>query len=305
MQTDHGEENSKALAEIDSSVAFVETLLGRYTWDETERANIAADLNFIHRKRKDKYLNLSIIGEFSSGKSTFINALLRENLLESANLQGTTTANTVIRYAPNYDVIVNFKNGTVERFSDKNLSQSEFKAYIKELTTNQNLASQVEGIIIEHPAEALKGVGGYPIAIIDTPGTNSLERWHEEVTKTAIREISDVSLILTTTDKPMPITLNDFIRENLSDVLQQCIFIATKMDVVREKERESQLDYIRQKISDDFKLADPIVLPYTQMFVLGEADQEYRETYTYEKDDYHLDSQTTHNDREGWEWKYY
>ena len=318
VQLGKDKESLKSLEEIDKSVAFVETLFGRYTWDEAEKGHILEDLDFIRRKRNDKNLNLSIIGEFSSGKSTFINALLRDNLLESANLQGTTTANTIIRYAPDYGIIIKYKDGVAKTFSWKNVRQRvgdsrsiislilscfglfsfifqsltslfrrkktlhEFKERIKELTTNQSEANLIKEIIIEHPAEVLKS----GITIIDTPGINSLERWHEEVTKSAIREISDVSVILTTADKPMPDTLNGFIKENLSDVLQQCIFVATKMDVLREKERKGQLDYIRQKISDAFKLSDPIVLPHTPMFVLGEANQKYRKTYSYERDDH-------------------
>ena len=52
---------------------------------------------------------------------------------------------------------------------------------------------------------------GYPsdflqqgIRIIDTPGTNSLEQWHEDVTKEAIREQADACIILTSAEKPFP-----------------------------------------------------------------------------------------------------
>ena len=311
--------SQQALAEIDDSIAYVQSLLKKYKWERSESAKITKDLDFIVRKRNDKNLYLSVIGEFSSGKSTFINALLREELLGSKNLGGTTIANTIIRYAPQYDLLVNFKDGTTEVYSQRLIDEGKaaqpnwfirlFKGFLNlfrpkgkkkpvgqprpsisletlrerigELTTNEQYARRVKEVILEHPSEYLKS----GIVIIDTPGTN-FEAWHEEVTKTALRDVSDLSVILTAANKPVEDSLKTFIKSN-QDLLEHCIFLATKMDDLRAREREGQLDWIRQTLSGEpLFIKEPVVLPHTPMFVLGEADREYRKTFEYEKSDY-------------------
>jgi len=280
---------SAPLRKIDDTVKFVRKLLEGYGWEQSERESIEAGLEFVARKRNDKNLNLSVVGEFSSGKSTFINALLRENLLESGN-KPTTIAKTIIRHAQKRDVITIFNNGKTKLFSETrernwfvNLFRSmpELRQHIADLTTDPKSAKRVREVIIEHPAEILK----MEIAIIDTPGTNS-ENWHEKITRGVIRDISDVSVILIDANWPVPESLIDFIKENLSDVLGHCIFVANMMDKVEEEEeREDQLSSFKQRLSVGLNITEPIVLPYTPKLVLGEADEKYRLEKPYTKDD--------------------
>ena len=277
--------NLKEIADIDNHIDFLNRLLKKHDWNNTIKQNVIKDLSFIEKKKKDKNLNLSVIGEFSSGKSTFINALLRDNLLEADIIQGTTVASTVIRYAPKHAIIINYKNGKQSRFvpeDTSNFSMRQMREYVKELTTNEKNAKSIKEVIIEHPSVALKE----GITIIDTPGTNSTERWHEDVTRTAIRDVSDVSIILTSAVQPLPDSLNDFVQQNLGDVLSRCVFVVTKMDLLRQKERDRQIEYVKQKITNTFGITSPQVFPYTPLFVLGEIDQTVKNSYHYGKDDY-------------------
>jgi len=265
---------------IEDAVGFINDLLNRYDWKDSERSTIEGGLSFIAKKMNDKYLYLSIIGGFSSGKSTFINALLRENLLESANTGGTTITKTVIRYAPQRDVIVQFKNGEREVFSkdffgtkDKDVYQPVFRQYIVNLTISPEMAGRIQEVTIEHPAEILKN----GMAIIDTPGTNFVKKEHERLTEEAIRDLSDVSVIFVDAKQQLPKNFIDFVTKNLSDVLNHCIFLAARFDDVDEaSEWEETLAHIKKKVSSEFKLQNPIVLPYSGKLVLREVDEDYR-----------------------------
>ena len=95
-QIAYGIDSMREIADIDNHIAFLNTLLKKHAWDKTARKKIVADLAFIEQKKNDETLHLSIVGEFNAGKSTFINALLRDNLLEADIIQGTTVASTVI-----------------------------------------------------------------------------------------------------------------------------------------------------------------------------------------------------------------
>ncbi len=86
---------------------------------------------------------LVVAGEFNSGKSSFINALLGERVLPEG-VTPTTDRINVLRHGPE-------------------ITEQLREAYLLERT---------------HPAEVLR-----EISIVDTPGTNAIIRRHEELTR--------------------------------------------------------------------------------------------------------------------------
>lgn len=62
-------------------------------------------------------LHVAVFGEFSSGKTTFLNALLGEELL-SVSLEPTTAVPTFIRYGRAFNLFVYKKNGERLAFVD-------------------------------------------------------------------------------------------------------------------------------------------------------------------------------------------
>ena len=58
---------------------------------------------------KEQPIRISVFGEYSSGKTTFINALIGEAILSVA-VDPTTAVPTYIRYAREFNIIVNLKN---------------------------------------------------------------------------------------------------------------------------------------------------------------------------------------------------
>jgi GTP-binding protein EngB required for normal cell division len=86
---------------------------------------------------------LVIAGEFNSGKSSFINALLGERVLPEG-VTPTTDRINLLRHGPE-------------------VSEHALEAYLLERT---------------HPAELLR-----ELSVVDTPGTNAVVRRHEELTR--------------------------------------------------------------------------------------------------------------------------
>ncbi len=93
-------------------------------------------------RQLDDFLLLVIVGEFNSGKSAFINALLGQKLLKEGVIPTTTQINIL-------------------RFGDK---------------SEQNLIEENHQVV-SLPIELLSEV-----SIVDTPGTNAVIREHEEIT---------------------------------------------------------------------------------------------------------------------------
>ena len=69
---------AKEVLAIDEHIGFASELISRNKWYGKQKVRMQERLDAIKRKQADKCLNISVIGEFSSGKSSFINALVGE-----------------------------------------------------------------------------------------------------------------------------------------------------------------------------------------------------------------------------------
>jgi len=254
--------------DISGHIDFAEALINKYEWDAQTKSRLSSQLQLIRNKQKDKCLNLSVIGEFSTGKSTFINALLGENLLVSSIIQGTTVVNTIIEYYSQPILYILRKDGTYDVVTSRNLE--ELSARLSDVTTNPKTARDIKLVRVGMPSRLLAS----GLRIIDTPGTNSIESWHEDVTKDALRNLSDLSIILTDAIHPLPKTLIDFIDENLSEIYNQCAFIVTYYDKLHKRERQDTLHYIVKKLINELEINNPKVLPYIAPAVLASISGE-------------------------------
>lgn len=250
--------------DISGHIQFAESLIDRYEWDKETKKRLVSQLQLIHNKEKDKCLNLSVIGEFSTGKSSFINALLGEELLVSSIVQGTTVVNTVIEYYTHPVLYILMKDGTYDVTNAQNVK--ELRVKLSDVTTNPSSAKNIEMVRVGIPSQLLAD----GIRIIDTPGTNSIESWHEEVTKNALKNLSDLSIILTDAMHPLPQTLIDFIDENLTDIYNQCGFVVTYYDKIRKNERNNILRYIEKKLTHELEILAPAVYPYIAPAVISD-----------------------------------
>lgn len=245
------------MAGIDSHIVFASTLMGKYDWEEATKSNLEKQLTTIVEKQDDKMLNISVIGEFSTGKSSFINALVGYELLAVNVIQGTTVAITIIEYSEDFSITLTDFLGKSSKKVYKSIDSLRQQLHI--YTTDATYAKKINYVTVTLPSDILKN--GY--RIIDTPGTNSLELWHEEITRRAIRDLSDLSIILTDSTQPMPATLISFVDDTLGDSVKSCAFVANKIDRIRERERNGIIRFIGKKICQSFEIEEPIVLPFS------------------------------------------
>jgi len=125
-----------------------------------------------------------VVGEFSTGKSTFINALLSNNILPTDDNETTATIN-IIRYGENPEIEIFFDDSptqvhsTHERPKSIKIAIEKLKDYTTSLTKESNeLAQLIKEAIIKYPLDFCKD----GVEIIDTPGLNSTIGYHEETT---------------------------------------------------------------------------------------------------------------------------
>eukprot|EP01080_Neovahlkampfia_damariscottae_P002302 gene2302-2475_t len=120
----------------------------------------------------DELFLITIVGEFNSGKSSFINSILGDKYMKEGVIPTTKTIH-IIKYG------------------------DELKEEY-DINKNQNL--------MELPLNWLKG-----IKIVDTPGTNAILREHEEITKKYIPR-SDFILFITSCERPFSESEKEFMK---------------------------------------------------------------------------------------------
>ncbi len=128
---------------------------------------------------------IAVIGEFSAGKSTFINALIKEDLLEM-RVRPTTSVVTTIKYGSERKYNLVFQN-------DDDLQEYRIPAEMGSISLNNffeaagiALSEEIVNIVIELSSEIVRY-----IEITDTPGFNSGNEKHTEATIRFIKS-SDV-----------------------------------------------------------------------------------------------------------------
>lgn len=279
MKTQYSTANKIGI-NFDEYIGLAEEIINRYEWKPDEEKSLRERLRMIEDKHNDNKLNLSVIGEFSVGKSTFINALLRQELLSSGMIQGTTTIPTIIESSKDYSIVLTSKKKRTDRRYYKS-TKSMSKA-LAEATSSSKNTKNLDKISAYMPA---KSDVFKEIRIIDTPGTNSVEAWHTETTERVIREMSDASIVLIDATQMLPETQVAFIRNNLEDVLPQCLFVLTKIDLVRQRERNMVIEAVKQKISYLFDIDNPFVIPYASLHVLEDSGTEIDSGMRFNKDE--------------------
>lgn len=260
--------NISEMADIDSHIVFATTLMGKYDWEEATKHRLEKQVSAIVDKQNDNLLNISVIGEFSTGKSSFINALVGYELLAVNVIQGTTVAITIIEYSEQFSITLTDFSGKSLKIIFKSIDSLRQQLHI--YTTDAAYAKKIDYVTVTLPSDILKN--GY--RIIDTPGTNSLELWHEEVTCRAIRELSDLSIILTDATQAMPATLVSFLDNTLGDSVESCAFVANKIDRIGDKERDGIIKFIGKKICQSFDIENPMVLPFSSVALTNSFTKE-------------------------------
>jgi small GTP-binding protein len=134
----------------------------------------------------DRPLLVTVMGEFNAGKSTFVNALLGEEVAPMGITPTTATIN-VLKYGAE-------RKGRVVWLDDAraplDVPWQEVPALLKGLGAEQ--AKQIRAVEVLYPLEILQRVN-----VVDTPGLNSIQPEHEATARRFIAEADAVVWLFT------------------------------------------------------------------------------------------------------------
>ena len=156
----------------------------------------------------DELFLLVIAGEYNTGKSTFINALLGDEVFAMGDLP-TTREIAILRYG---------KVGPPEAIGDHTL-------------------------LFHYPLDVLRD-----LEIVDTPGTNSIERMEEEITRGFVPR-ADLVLFVTSLLQPLTASEMGFLT-HIRDWGKKVIFIVNGVDRRNSDEQIGRVrDYLEREIT--------------------------------------------------------
>lgn len=256
---------------------------------EEKQDSLSKQLERIKKRIGDNKIYLAIVGEFSTGKSTLINSLIGEDFFVTNAIQGTTTTITKLEYGKKINLKIEFTSGKVLRYdSDKTEILKQYKLDVYEhlslfkkikmrildmfhsntsdkyllevfddITTSDEVSKTLNEVTVYYPSELLNN----GIVIVDTPGTDSLTPAHAEITRRAIKEICDIALVIIPATQPLSQPLIDYVDDNLGDVADKCIYIITKIELIRRAiERTHMQKGIAQRITSYLNVESPKVV---------------------------------------------
>ncbi|MGQ9669248.1 MAG: dynamin family protein [Desulfosoma sp.] len=194
---------------------------------------ITERIDELSKKIQQSAFYLVVLGEFKRGKSTLINAILKDNLLPTAVIPLTSIV-TMIHYGPEEKISVRFKNGSIQ-----NIPRRALADYVTERGNPDN-SKGVQRVEIAYPADTLRG----GVHLIDTPGVGSIFETNTQATYDFLPQV-DAALFLFTADPPLSRSELAFLRD-VCQYVSKILFVQHKIDVVAPEDREQSLAFSEQ-----------------------------------------------------------
>jgi small GTP-binding protein len=165
----------------------------------------------------DELFLLVVVGEYNAGKSTLINRLLGEDFLEAGDLP-TTREVHLLRWG------------------------------------EPSRSTQVETGLLHHqlPAELLRD-----LTIVDTPGTNSMQRREQELTEGFVPR-ADLVLFLTTLVRPYTASEHEFLKL-IRSWGKKILFAVNHSDLARDAEQVERVrGYVAEQAAGELGEKPPV-----------------------------------------------
>ncbi len=198
-----------------------------------------SELDILEKRLNDKTFRLVVVGEFSSGKSTFINAIIGRDILKHAATETTAT----VTYIYNVSKDDNRINTCDIEYADGKIVNLPDLEKLRQYTTVEsdiNVAEDIKSVSIYVCFLDVK----YPVVIVDTPGLNGIADKHREITLGEIKKAHACIYLLSSNG--VKASDKDFIKV-LLNYQKRFIFIQNFIDLLRVSEGES----FQSKINKD------------------------------------------------------
>jgi small GTP-binding protein len=214
--------------------AIVRTLLNSAERSKDE-LSIQDCRRVLARLAEDRF-NLAVVGQFSRGKSSLMNALLGMDKLPTGILPLTSVITTVT-YGEKERVLLLREGWTMTQ----EIRLDQLPEYV---TQGQNPGNEKKVLLaeVQLPHELLR----LGVNFVDTPGVASSIVANTRTTRQFLPE-ADAAILVTSFESPMTEAEVAFLEEVRTHV-HKVFIVVNKLDLITEAEREPVLDAVRSTI---------------------------------------------------------
>jgi len=210
---------------------------------------IAACENLLHQ---NQLIDVVILGQFKSGKSSFLNSIIGKPILPVGVIPVTTTI-TCVQYGKRERAIVRHFDG---QQTDVDIGAIEdFTSEAKNPANQKN----VEVVDLEHPS--LEKYAG--LRLVDTPGLGSIFKSHIETSENWLPEVG-CALLAISSDRPLAENDLQLIRD-LRKHTPKIVLLLTKADLLSPEQQKEVIHFFRTALRKELHEEFPIFLYSTRL----------------------------------------
>lgn len=227
----------------------------------------------VDKLKSDKF-NLLVVGEFSRGKSTFINALLGKEVLPSDS-NPTTAIISKIKYNDIPKYYLKYNNIEQIQEIDNNIfgkikADNDKDKDINELIKIDENIKNIEYAEIGFPSEFCKN----DVILVDTPGVNDNCASRVDITYKYLDKADAVIMVLAANQTLAEHEIK-FIKERvISQQIKKIFFVLNKKDLVKNPGEEKEvsekivLDYCKEKLREylPIDMQDDLVIYFVSSY---------------------------------------
>ena len=213
----------------------------KYAKNELTKKELYASMTLVNVLNKlsiraKEPMKVAVTGQFSSGKSTFLNALMAKDILPTGITPVTSKVN-FIKYGDEYKLEIYFSDGRVEFHPVQNLQN---------FTDQRSSIEDIKYLTLYIPYDTLKD-----ITFVDTPGLNSQSI---QDTKTTLNVLKDVDGIiwLTLMDNAGKLSEEKALNQLLQNSNIKSLCVLNQKDRFAQEDINKTISYIQEKFSNFF-----------------------------------------------------
>lgn len=211
--------------------------------DDALLPSIPLKIFFEKLLRRSQYpMEVAIVGQFSSGKSTFLNALLAKDILPTGITPVTSKVN-YINYGKSYRLKVTYNNGAHEYHALEEIAS---------FTDQRHALKDVKYLTLYAPMEILK-----ELSFVDTPGLNSQSVSDTQVTKKILRDVDGI-IWLTLFDNAGKESETKILNEYLDSFEGKALCVVNQKDKFSHEQISTTMNYLKENFANYFKKVVPI-----------------------------------------------
>lgn len=220
---------------------------------------------------ENREYDVVVCGEVKKGKSSFINAIIGQDVLP---VNSDIATSQVFRLSNSTDgqehFSLCFTDGT-----KRTIQRNELAKYGSQVEANENGTPEFDGKTLAYiQVEVVANFLPQGVSLVDTPGLGALYKSHEYITQTYINKAAAVVFVL---DYERPIAEQEmkFINKVL-DVTPYVLFVITKSDRFKEEDRIaiiSRDEEILAGIYAERNLKAPRIYPVSSSALMGASQK--------------------------------